>query len=72
MNKSKLGTAGMVMGILGFVSCGAFSLPGLVVSLIALYKNRNDVTAAWGIILCTVPCLFWFWWWMFYYLGLRR
>lgn len=65
-NKSRLATIGLVLGIGGFVSCGVSSVPGLLLSSIALYRDRDNKTAAWGVILSAIPCLFWTYWWVFF------
>ncbi len=62
---NKLGMIGLMLGLGGFITFGSLSLLGMIVSMIALRRNRNDTAASWGIIVSAIPCIFWFFWWLF-------
>ncbi len=45
-----MGTVGLILSILGFVSCAITSIPGIIVSVIAL-NRRSSARSKWGIAL---------------------
>ena len=59
VQRSGLTTAGFVLGILGFVTCGLTSLIGLILSIIGLSdskkKGQADGLAIAGIVLSAIP-----------------
>lgn len=68
-NKSvSFGTLGLILGCVGFVSCGITAIPGLIISIYGLKKSNiynqncnveNNTPAIIGIVICSFEILCW-------------
>lgn len=51
---SGLGIASIILGPLGCCCCGVTTLVGLILGIVGVCKNKKDITAIIGLILCAL------------------